>query len=488
MALLPPQVTRRQVLTGIGACATVFVLPSASRSQDSDAGFRLLHARPTGGAKLRGPKSPPTPVWGYDGVVPGPTLRVRQSDELKVRLVNDLPQPTVIHWHGLRLPNAMDGVPHLTQMPVESGATFDYRFTAPDAGTFWYHTHERSSEQMARGLYGILIVDEREPVAVDREIVLVVDDWRLTDNGDIAGGFGNVHDAMMAGRLGQYITLNSEDLLDVPLRTNERVRLRIINTANSRIFTLRFHRHAPTIIALDGQPATPFAANNGAVTLGPGNRVDLILDATQAPGTTTSILVDDLRGGELELGRFVYAGDPPIRPEPQSEALVLPANPLPGKLDLATALRVDVPLDGGAMAMMGGGGMMGRGIGRGPMGGDGFRGQGLPPDQRVWALAEISATGHDGPPLFTVSRGRTIVLDFANRTAFAHAMHIHGHHFRRLNRDNDRHGDFWLDTTLVDVRETGRIAFVADNRGKWMVHCHMLEHMAAGMAAWFEVS
>ena len=116
--------------------------------------------------------------------------------------------------------------------------SFDYHFVPPDAGTFWYHTHFLSSEQLARGLYGVLVVEEREPVEVDRDLTLVVDDWRLMDDGAIQPSFGNFHDAMMAGRLGQYITLNSQDSFNLAVKTNERLRLRLVNTANSRIFQL----------------------------------------------------------------------------------------------------------------------------------------------------------------------------------------------------------------------------------------------------------
>ena len=257
-----------------------------------------MRARP-GEARLRGSAEPPTAIWGYDGTVPGPTLRVKQGDELKVRLINELRQSTVVHWHGLRLPNAMDGVPHLTQMPIEPGASFDYHFVPPDAGTFWYHSHFLSSEQLARGLYGVLVVEEREPVEVDRDLVLVVDDWRLMDDGAIQPSFGNFHDAAMAGRLGQYVTLNSADTLDVPVKTNERLRLRIVNCANARIFQFRIAQHAARVMAVDGQPCPPYLARNGVLRLAPGNRVDLFLDATLAPGSRAPILVDDLRGGEI---------------------------------------------------------------------------------------------------------------------------------------------------------------------------------------------
>jgi FtsP/CotA-like multicopper oxidase with cupredoxin domain len=122
------------------------------------------------------------------------------------------------------------------------------------------------------------------------------------------------------------------------------------------------------------------------------------------------------------------------------------------------------------------------------MGGSGFQGYGVPPQQRIWALAGVAATGHDGPPMFKVERGRTVVLTFGNRTTFPHGMHVHGHHFRRFDPASEGWKPYWLDTVIVDRDRAERIGFVADNPGKWMIHCHMIEHMAFGMAAWFEVT
>jgi FtsP/CotA-like multicopper oxidase with cupredoxin domain len=476
-AILP--ITRRRLLAGAGVSLTAFALPRRVFSAETAAdGYRVLHAR-AGQARLRGKDARATPIWGYDGMTPGPTLRVKQGDELKVRLVNDLEQATVVHWHGLRLPNAMDGVPHLTQAPIEPGRSFDYHFTPPDAGTFWYHTHFGSSEQLARGLYGVLIVEERDAPEVDRDLMLVVDDWRLLDNGDVAPGFGNFHDAMMAGRLGQYITLNSQDTLDLPVKANARLRLRIVNTANARIFQFRIAQHQARVMAVDGQPCPPEVAPNGVLRLAPGTRVDLFLDATLKAGARAPILVDDLRGGELEVGRLVYDAGAPLREQPLAAPKPLPDNPLPAKLDIANALKIDAPLDGGGMAMMMGRGMGGGGPGR-------FNGYGIPPQERIWAVAGMASTGHDGPPMFTVERGRTVQVNFANRTAFPHAMHVHGHHFRQFAGEGFK--PYWLDTVIVDVERAERIAFVADNPGKWMIHCHMIEHMDAGMAAWFQVT
>ncbi len=229
-------------------------------------------------------------------------------------------------------------------------------------------------------------------------------------------------------------------------------------------------------MAVDGQPCPPGIATDGVLRLAPGTRVDLFLDATLEPGAKAPIQVDDLRGGWLDVGQPRLRRGPTPSSRPLAGTAAAAGNPLPAKLDFANAFVLDVPLDGGGMAMM-----MGRG--RAP-----FAGYGVPPEQRIWALAGVAATGHDGPPIFTVPRGRTVVLNFANRTMFPHAMHVHGHHFRHLDGSGVGFKPFWLDTVIVDVERSERIAFVADNPGKWMMHCHMIEHMAAGMAAWFHVT
>jgi len=479
---LTSQFTRRRFLTSSGIAVVAATLPAwwsaAATGETASDGFRVLRAR-TGKVKLRGPNQPATAIWGYDGTVPGPLLRVKRGEEVKVRLVNELTEPTVIHWHGLRLPNAMDGAPHLTQEPVAPGKSFDYRFVAPDAGTFWYHTHFRSSGQLGRGLYGALIVDEPEPMQVDRDLLLVLDDWRLTDAGAIHESFGNPHDAAHAGRLGQYFTVNSRDTWDIPVRTNERLRLRLINVANARVMVLRLDRHRAKVIAIDGQPSEVFDARANRVTLGPGARTDRLVDATLEPGAKAPFVLEYGRNEELMFARLAYAEGPPARPAPLGDPKPLGANPLPERMDLANAIRLDVPLDGGAMSMMMGG-MMGGGM----MGPSAIN----PQAGLFWALAGRSSTGHSETPLFQVKRGRTVVLSFPNRTAFPHAMHVHGHHFRLLDRPDGGRKPSWLDTVLVEPRQTAQIAFVADNPGKWLIHCHMIEHMETGMAAWFDVT
>ena len=462
---------RRFLAAGIAVAAVPLLHPRVAAAADD---FRTITLKP-GSAHLLGPDRPATPIWGYDGSVPGPTLRVKRGEEVRVRIQNALAQPTSVHWHGIRIDNRMDGAAGLTQDPIRPGASFDYRFTAPDAGTFWYHPHFNTSEQLGRGLYGLLIVDETEPVEVDRDLALVLDDWRLDADGRVHESFGNMHDAMMAGRYGNHFTINGKYFPEITVRTNERLRLRLLNVANARVMPVRIGGHAATVVAVDGQPAEPFALERARAVLSPGTRYDLFLDATQAPGSSAEVLID-IGEREIPVARLVYEAGEPKRPAPLPAPRALLKNPLPETIDLRNAVRMEVPLEGGMMGMMGPGTM-----GPGMMMGPGMTGA-------IWRLAGRASDGHSGQPLFSVKRGRSVVLGFPNQSRFPHAIHVHGHHFRVLDARDDGWKPWWQDTVLILPERTARIAFVADNPGKWMLHCHMIEHQDSGMAAWFEVT
>ena len=447
-------------------------------------GLAALERRPTNGqlrlragkgtAPLLGADSIPVQVWSYNGEVPGPELRFRQGDRLKVVVENALDEETTVHWHGVRVPNSMDGVPHLTQKPIAPGETFTYEFALHDAGTFWYHPHQRSFEQVARGLYGPLIVEEKQPIQVDRDLTWVLDDWRMDGTGQISGGFGSRHDSMMAGRIGNTITINGRLPQPLHVSSGERIRLRLINAANARIFGLDFRDHQAQVIAIDGQPVTPHAAT-GPILLGPAMRMDVILDMTARPGSRSPIKDDFYKGLEYPLTEIVY-GPSPLRNGPLSAPIGLPTNPL-REPDLSSAAHHEVVFGGGMMGMMSGGGMMGGGMGRGMMSG-GMAGM------MGWTVNGVSATGHVHEPMLTVPLGRTAVMSLKNQTAWWHPIHLHGHSFRVISRNGKptQHRE-WQDTVLIAPQETAEIAFVADNPGDWMLHCHILEHQAAGMMA-----
>ena len=305
---------------------------------------------------------------------------------------NLLEEETTVHWHGVRVPNAMDGVPHLTQKPIAPGETFLYEFDVPDAGTYWYHPHQRSFEQVGRGLYGALIVEEVEPVRVDRELVWVLDDWRLTTSGALSDDFGNRHDAAHNGRVGNTVTVNGRLPSDVRLRRGERIRLRLINASNARIFGLEFQGHAPVVIALDGQPVAPHAPDGGLVVLGPAMRADLILDASATDGRRFSV-IDRFYGGlEYKLLDLAYDGEPRRQRAPDWP-MELPANPLP-EPDLATAERHEIAFQGGMM-----GGMVMREMDIRVEPGQMTAMQRAMHDGRVWFINGVAAEGHVMDPM-----------------------------------------------------------------------------------------
>jgi FtsP/CotA-like multicopper oxidase with cupredoxin domain len=421
-------------------------------------------------ANLTGHGYPDSAVWAYDGTVPGPELRVRQGEPVQIIVSNRLSEDTTVHWHGIRLPNAMDGVPGLTQKPIRPGESFTYEFTPPDAGTFWYHPHADTLQQLGRGLAGALIIEEPEAVAVDRDLLWLIEDWRLDNEGRIAGAFGNRMEAGMSGRIGNTVTINGHVPEPVSVRAGERVRLRLVNAALARIVGLRFDAHQPVVVAYDGQPCDPHRPKGGRVVLGPAMRADLIIDMNGKPGQSYRVIDDFYQDIAYKFVDLAYDPGRPARDPPSAGPSKLPANRLP-EPDLAAAERREIALQGG---MMGGMGMMGSG-GMGMMGGGGA----------TWAINGMSMTG-DGqpnmPPLLTLKRGQSCVLALRNETAWWHPMHLHGHSFRVISRNGKPNPiREWRDTILVPARESAEIAFVADNPGDWMFHCHVTDHQEAGM-------
>jgi FtsP/CotA-like multicopper oxidase with cupredoxin domain len=472
-------------MLGAGAVGFATALPSRrSYAQPATKDYRIAAKSAT--ANLTGDGYSDTAVWAYEGIVPGPELRVRQGQPVRITVVNKLDEDTTVHWHGIRLPNAMDGVPGLTQKPIRPGESFIYEFTPPDAGTFWYHPHADTLQQLGRGLAGALIIEEPEPVAVDRDLVWLIEDWRLDDEGRIAGGFGNRMEAGMSGRIGNTVTLNGRVPKTVPVKAGERVRLRIVNAALARIVGLRFEGHKPVIVSHDGQPCEPHQPEGGRVVLGPAMRADLILDMAGKPNQSYRVIDDFFHDLAYKLVDLTYDAGKPVRESSSEAPPKLPANPLP-EPDLAAAERHEVVLQGGmmgGMGMMGGGGMMrGGGMmhGGGMMGGMGMMGGG----GATWAMNGMAMIG-DGqpnmPPLFTINSGKSCVLALRNDTAWWHPMHLHGHSFRVISRNGKpKPRREWRDTVLVPPRESADLAFVADNPGDWMFHCHVTDHQEAGM-------
>ncbi|WP_157015367.1 multicopper oxidase family protein [Mesorhizobium xinjiangense] len=478
-----PTLTRRTFLTSATAGAAVSLLapPTFSAASPAAREYKLRCAP----APVRLVPEPwaETQAWTYNDAVPGPEIRVRQGERLRVTVENGLAEETTVHWHGMRVHNAMDGVPHLTQTPIAPGETFVYEYDAVDAGTFWYHPHQCSFEQVGRGLYGPLIVEEAEPIRVDRDVTWVLDDWRLTKAGAISDDFGGRHDMMHSGRIGNTVTINGRVPETFAVRKGERLRLRLINAANARVFALDFADLEPVIVALDGQPVAPHAPDGGQVVLGSAMRVDLVVDLTGKPGSRVSVVDRFYEGLEYRLVDLAY-DDAPLRERAPDWPMDLPANPL-AEPDMDNAMRHEVTFNGGMMGQMVmqqlGGSMGGEGAGGGMMGNMRSMMNMMHGDD-IWFINGMAAQGHILDPMLTLERGATHVLAMTNATAWHHPIHLHGHSFRVISRNGQptRYRE-WQDTVLMAPRETAEIAFVADNPGDWMFHCHILEHQASGM-------
>lgn len=459
---------RRDFLRWTLGAAAFATFPPLAAAQDD--GVIRLTAGPSE-KTLYPDGASPSSLWTYNGMSPGPEIRVTKGDRVRVHLTNNLEEPTSVHWHGIRIDNAMDGVAGLTQEPVPPGESFDYDFTVPDSGTFWYHAHNRSWNQVARGLYGPLIVDEPEP-AFDRDhdLTLVIDDWRLGNDGalDLAS-FGSLMDWSHGGRMGNWLTVNGKSLPTFTLNAGEAYRLRLICAANARVFELDPSRFGAKVLAYDGQPLpAPVALDYAPFLLGPAQRVDLLV-VPQA-----DFALEEISGSEP----FAFASFK-VEPGNGGEKAVpkLAANAIP-EPDLSNARTVRLDMTGGAMGGFAEIVYKGR-----RLQGEDFRTTG-----QVWAFNGIANLAEE--PLFRARRGETVVIETINDTAWVHAMHTHGHHFRVVERSGATADDGkpWRDTFLIGPQQTTKIAFVADNPGKWLLHCHMLEHAAAGMNTWFEVA
>jgi len=431
--------------------------------------LRLAEARQS----LVGAGNPDTAVWSYNGSVPGPELRFKQGERLRIEVENALSAPTTVHWHGVRVPNAMDGVPQLTQPPIAAkGGRFTYEFELRDAGTYWYHPHLGSPEQVGRGLYGPLIIDEAQPPAVDRDVVWMLGDWRLDREARIVADFGNFMDASHAGRIGNTVTVNGAIREVFELRAGERIRLRLVNAANARIFGLEFRGHEPMVIALDGQPVAPHRPEGGRIVLGPSMRADVLLDATGEPGRTYTVVDDFYPRASYRLLDLRYANERLRGGRAGAPLPKLAPNPL-AEPDLAAATRHRIDF---------GGGMMGNMPGMGTMGAT---------HRMAWTVngKPMADNGHVHEPILKLVLGRSYVLELMNDTQWNHPIHLHGHVFRVVSRDGKptRHRER-LDTVLLAPRSRAEIAFVADNPGGWMLHCHVLEHQASGMMAVIRVA
>jgi FtsP/CotA-like multicopper oxidase with cupredoxin domain len=394
-----------------------------------------------------------TRVWAYNDQVPGPELRVELGDTVRVHFRNDMAIDTTIHWHGVRVPNAMDGVPGVTQDPIAPGESFDYEFTPADAGTFWFHPHVRTSEEIERGLYGVLIVEDPEDSAYTQDVVWVIDDWLLLEDGQIYPEFNTMRDLMHDGRWGNVVTVNSDAGLSLEAKAGERIRLRLINPSNARVYMPDFSGLEAQVIAYDGIPVeTPFPPQG--LELAPGNRMDLDITFPPDMAGTTFDVMDRFTRQPFRLAQIVVADE--VVETPDVEPVVNDRFP---RWEGAEAVPVDhvMALNATRDGMM----------------------------SIKWTINGKAYP--DSTPLH-LDHGRFAKIRVVNESGRLHPMHLHGQFFRVLSRDGEQVSEpFWRDTVLVYPREVVEVGLVPVDIGKWATHCHILEHAEAGMMTLTEV-
>jgi FtsP/CotA-like multicopper oxidase with cupredoxin domain len=420
---------RRELVAALGAMAMGQCTPGLA--------FAQRRQRVTLEAKAAviapGPNQPEIPIWALQSSPPGPFLRFGKGDELEIAIQNSLPIRTVPNWYGL------DGLaaaePLITRSPLMPPGKETLAIPMRQAGTFFCDLRLLGDSQARPMPVLPLIVAESESVAVDRDEVLLIEEWRLRPDGTPMAPGLDPKDAV------PLYTVNGRLTLDIPTRPGERLRFRFISGCQRTVIALKIEGYEVRVMALDGEPAEPFIARNGAILLPPGGRVDAFIDigASSAP---TPILLHNGREAR-SIGRVVVASQPPLRPTALPPAPPLPSNGLPAQIDLKSALRFDLTLGGG---------------------------------QTGWIRPENFAAS--AAPAFRAKAGRPVVLALINRGEMAATFHLHGHHFRLLDRLDDGWKPFWLDTIAIDSGQTQRIAFAADHVGSWL-----METMATDWAA-----
>lgn len=448
-------ITRRAAAAGLATALAG--LPRGGWAQAPEAGrtpAATLTARPMP-LRLRPDAAKEAEVWAFDGAL-GHVVRVRHGSELAFSLRNETALPLSLHFHGVRAPNPMDGVGGLTQAPVPPGASQEVRFTPPDAGTFLIRPGVLggSAEPMERGLSALLIVEEQNPPAVDQDVPVLVDDWRLAEDGSLAP-FEKGRAPAPGGRLGSFLTVNGKA---APQRVEAppagRVRLRLANACNARTMRLRFDGLKAFVIAVDGQPTDTFEPLKASLPFAPGTRYDLLLDLPPEPGSKGAVTA--LIGDGMPLVEIVTAGEK--RSAPPAVAPLAPNRKLPEAIRLQNASRKDVVIKGDPQAA-----------------------------NAPWTI-NGAAGDPSRAPLLKVKRGAPVVLAIANQTSLVQPMHLHGHVFRLLHPLDDGWEPYFLDTVQVPEARTIHVAFLADNPGRWAISSTVLERFDTGLWTWFEVT
>ena len=450
--------TRRVVLGG-GLAAGLWRLGARARGDTlapPAEGIFNFEAAP---ARLQLAPAPaePAAAYAYAGAIPGPLIRLKQSEELRLKFANKLAESTTLGFPGLRAANSAAGIGGLTQQRLKPGDSADIRFTPPDSGFNLYLPRAGSTDasQQGRGLFGPIIVDEAKMPDVDFDAVVVLSDWNIDASGQIKEDFADSAIGRGSGRKGGAVLANGAAApLKLTARPGARVRLRLGNAATARLATVAIVGAKTLIVAVDGQPSEPFEPLGNQFPMGPGARFELMFDIPRSAGIGVRL---DLRGdagtADHPFITIVSEGQPM---DARSESPRLAANPrLPAEIALESARRCDFAVSGGGA--------------------------------QAFSVNGASFVDWAPKPAYVIPRGQPAVFALANRTAVVQAIRLWGHVARLLHSMDDGWEPYWRDTFLIQPGRTAHIAFVADNPGKWPLESAIPEHRAAGVGAWFQV-
>jgi FtsP/CotA-like multicopper oxidase with cupredoxin domain len=450
----------RRVILGGALAAAVWRLRGRARADATPApaaegflGFKAAPAR----LQLAPPPAEPAAACAYAGAIPGPLIRLRRGEELRLKFSNNLADPTTLSFPGLRAANAAAGIGGLTQERLKPGASGDVRFVPPDSGFNLYLPHAglTDASQQGRGLFGPIIVDETVHPDVDLDAAIILSDWNIDSSGRIKDDLADAGASRGSGRKGGLVFANGGAApLKLNARPGARVRLRLGNAASARLATVAIDGVKAVIVAVDGQPSEAFEPLNNQFPMGPGARFELMFDMPHDPGADVRL---DLRGDPGEADhRFVAIASEGEPIASRSEPPRLAANPLlPAEIALESARRCDFAVSGGGSA--------------------------------PFAINGVTFSSWAPKPAYVLPRGAPAVFALANRTAAVQAIRLWGHVARLLHSMDDGWEPYWRDTILIQPGRTAHVAFVADNPGKWPLESAIPEHRAAGVGSWFQV-
>jgi FtsP/CotA-like multicopper oxidase with cupredoxin domain len=394
-------------------------------------------------------------------------LRMKREVMTTIDVTNQLDAATTVHWHGLRVANSEDGVPFISQGAIEPGKTHRYNLKSPDAGTFWFHPHCNTLEQMARGLSGVIIVDEDEDAGFDLDLPVLMRDFRMDGKGKFIE-FAKAKNAAYGGTLGTISTANWQIEPEFEAPAGGLVRVRIVVGDVTRIFQPSANGAEMRIIAYDGQPVAEPVGFEG-LSLAPGQRIDVAVAMPSEPGALVEFTRDGPKGS---VRMFALKSTGPDLKRTLGMVKPLPANPLK-EPDLSKAETLEFLFEWSP-------------------GGDAPQPSicGTPQFQ-FWSINKVAwsdAQASLPEPTATLKMGQSYILRFINKTPNSHPVHLHGMTFKILKSDKRELAQLWSDTALLLSGETVEVALIADNPGDWAIHCHVIEHQKTGLTGYIRVS